>query len=150
MKNQKNYKKENVEKEENEEGGGFGKEKLRIMKGSSIRMKFRGRFARILEEREAEGAEEQKTSRNSEDNKKEVDKKDERKTRILTKYLEKVLSVIRVEVMVSSIALRSPIGAPCALLDSSDGGVARQAEIPLICAAHMNVYGELYTLSVTC
>jgi len=45
-------------------------------------MKFRGRFTRILEEREAEGAEEQKKSRNSEDKKKEVDKKNERKTRI--------------------------------------------------------------------
>jgi len=51
--------------------------------------------------------------------------------------------------MVSNIALRSPAGAPCAL-DRSGGGVARQAEIPLICAARMNVHGELYTPSVTC
>lgn len=90
-----------------------------------------------------------KTSRNSEDKKKEVDKKEDRKIRILIKYLEQVLSVIRVEVMVSNIALRSPAGAPCAL-DRSGGGVARQAEIPLICAARMNVHGELYTPSVTC
>jgi len=51
--------------------------------------------------------------------------------------------------MVSSIALLSPAGTPRAL-DRSGGGVARQAEIPLICAARMNVDGELYTPSVTC
>jgi hypothetical protein len=51
--------------------------------------------------------------------------------------------------MVSSIALRSHIVAPCAL-DRSGGGVARQAEMPLICAARMNVHGQLHTLSVTC
>ena len=67
-----------------------------------------------------------------------MDKKLERKTKILTKYLEKVLSVIRLDVMVSSIALRSHVVAPCAL-DRSGGGVARQPEMPLICAARMNV-----------
>jgi hypothetical protein len=51
-------------------------------------MKFRGRFTRIIEEREADDAEgaEKKLNRNSEDKKKEVDKKEERKMRILTKY----------------------------------------------------------------
>ena len=66
--------------------------------------------------------------------------------RILTKYLEQVLSVIHVEVMVSSIALRSYIVVPRAL-DRSGGGVASQAEMPLICAALMNVHGQLHTLS---
>jgi len=52
-------------------------------------MKFRGRFTRIIEEREAGDAEgDKKKSRNSEDKKKEVDKRRTEKTRILTKYLE--------------------------------------------------------------
>jgi hypothetical protein len=64
--------------------------------------------------------------------------KDKEKNEEYNKILEQVLSVICVEVMVSSVALCRPIGAACAL-DRIGGGVARQAEIPLICAARMNV-----------
>jgi hypothetical protein len=48
-------------------------------------MKYRGIFTRIIEEREADDAEgAEKKSGNSEDKKKEVDKREERKMRILT------------------------------------------------------------------
>jgi Cdc6-like AAA superfamily ATPase len=51
-------------------------------------MKFRERFTRIVEEREAMMLIElKKPSRNLEDKKKEVDKREE-KMRILTKYFE--------------------------------------------------------------
>jgi hypothetical protein len=66
---------------------GLEKGKLRIIEGSLIRMKFKGRFARIIEELKADDVEGAgKKNRNSEDEKKEVDKKEEKKMRILTKY----------------------------------------------------------------